>query len=91
MQLYIHKQHCNLKTTLAIDLRTGRVSTSSVLQAKNEAPITEWKVDMRIGWKKKKKKSKTSRGRLAQRESVCFLNIFFEGPKFNSAHGMFSP
>ena len=28
------------------------------------------------------------RGRLAQRESVCFVNIFFEGTKFDSADGI---
>ena len=56
----LHTQLCNLKTTLAIDPRTGRVSTASVLQAKNKKRPTKWvkplllrgEVERRIGWNK---------------------------------------
>ena len=62
-QLYTHNS-CKLKMTLAIDPGTGRVSTASVLQAKNKKRPTKWVrpisqrgKDVRIiGWKKKRKK-----------------------------------
>ena len=38
----IHTQLCSLKTALTIDPRTGRVSTASVLQAKNKKRPTKW-------------------------------------------------
>ena len=57
----LHKQLCNLKTTLAIDPHTGRVLTESVLQAKTKKRPNKWvmppsqrgKVKRIIGWEKK--------------------------------------
>ena len=59
MQLYRHNSH-NLKTTLAIDPRTGRESPANVLQAKNKKrptkrvrpPSQRAKDERRIRWKK---------------------------------------